>query len=235
MKRPPLLATAVVAVVTSLGVLSGCSLPGTTPVGSAGATHKVVDPERAFPSEFTADGTFQSHINIGNVDFVYTLWPTKATPRTHEWFARGRKHFSLSLTAYDLDRGLRDKFATKRMVYLQDISVTSSTRRPHGRSQSPYHLDTQAWRVTFDPEPVRTVHGMLITSPKGAFDLRNQTIHPVAVGTVGMVLTFRATVMIERSPGSAAYTRRVVRQRVPITIFPGKQRTRSAPIPIDAN
>ena len=56
-----------------------------------------------------------------------------------------------------------------------------------------------AKKATFDPEPVSTKYGMLITSPKGAFELRNQEIGEMADDTVGLVLTFAATVWIERA------------------------------------
>lgn len=230
-------ASLAVAAVVGLLLLSGCALPGTkhaaaTPSATASAAP---DPEKLFPSEFTRDGTFQSHININDMDFVYTLFATKATPRTHEWFARGDKYYSFSLTVYDLDRRLRDRFATKRKVWLSHIKVTSTTDWPHHHSQSPYFLDAVAKRVTFDPQPLSTRYGMLITSPKGAFELRNQRIASVGVGTRGLTLHFAATVHVEVSPRSQRYETETVRQSVPITLYPGTTATHVARIAVDAN
>ena len=221
-----------------LTVGSGCSLlegndePGADPSTSPSTEQT----ERAYESQFTRDGTFQSHIDINGVDFVYTLYPTKATPRTNEWYPRGNKFFTVTLQAYDLDRGLRDPFSTKRLVYLDKIRATSVTRTTEGRgNQRPYSLDAEARRVTFDPEPVATRYGMLITSPKGSLELRNQRIRPMSLDTRGVELKFTATVWIQESPGSKRFYKRQIRQTVPIAIFESDKPTAVASIPINSN
>lgn len=229
------------AVALTLAVLlSGCSAisdltgGGDDPVEaetpSSSATEAVYD------SQFTRDGTFQSHVDVEGLDFVYNMYPTKATPRTNEWFPRGNKYFSFTLTAYDLDRDLRDPFDTKRMVYLDNIKVTSRTILSDGSKgdEKPYQLDADAKTITFDPEPVATKRGMLITSPKGAFELRNQQIGEMALDTRGIELKFAATVWIQRRAGGSDYFRKVIRQKVPIAIFPSDQETVVADIPVNA-
>ncbi|MCM0621323.1 hypothetical protein [Nocardioides bruguierae] len=204
----------------------------TTAVASADAEEEV----RA--TQFTRDGTFQSHISVKgaeDVDFVYTLYPTKSTPRTNEWYPRGSKYFSFTFQAYDLARPLRAPFATKRRVYLSRIKVTSSTVTESGATQQPYSLDAVAKKVTFDPEPESTRYGMLISSPKGSFELRNQRIRPTSLDTERVVLTFTATVHVQTRAGGSDYITRTVRQRVPITIFPSTEKTAVADIPINAN
>ncbi|GAB2885522.1 hypothetical protein [Nocardioides pacificus] len=235
-KRARLLIVAV-CVVLLQATLSGCSFWGdddeaepAPPAASATTT-----PQTPYNSQFTRDGTYQSHIDVEGLDFVYTLWPTKSTPRTNEWYPRGNKFFSFTFQAYDLDRPLRAPFASKRRVYLGNISVRSKTIRTKGRSESPYRLNADAKKITFDPEPVATDYGMLITSPKGSFELRNQRIRPTALETVGLKLTFRATVWIERSAGSDAYRKTVITETVPIAIFSSKEKTAVARIPINAN
>jgi len=192
-----------------------------------------------FDSQFTRDGTFQSHIELPEapgVDFVYTLYPTKSTPRTNEWYPKGSKYFSFTFQAYDLDRDLRDPFRTKRKVWLSRISVTSATTTSNGGpTQQPYTLDAAAPRTTFDPEPVITRHGMLITSPKGAFELRNQEIGEMSEDTIGLTLTLTATVSIETRAGSGRYVRQQVAQQVPIAIFESDEPTVAQSIPVDAN
>ncbi|MGZ4448645.1 MAG: hypothetical protein ACXVW4_02530 [Nocardioides sp.] len=238
MSRLRLGAAALLLTGSMVGSLSGCSaisnltgpepVKASSPMPSASAT--------PYDSQFTRDGTFQSHIEVDGIDFVYTLYPTKSTPRTNEWYPKGDKFFSFTFQAYDLHRKLRDPFATKRKVYLEHISVTSRTiTTGGGKTQHPYRLDAVAKDRTFDPEPVTTSHGMIITSPKGAFELRNQKIRPTSLDTRGIDLMFTAVVWVQASPGSTQFTRRVVKQTVPIAIFSSKKPTSVASIPVDAN
>ena len=88
---------------------------------------------------------------------------------------------------------------------------------------------------TFDPEPLATKYGMLITSPKGAFEARNQRIRATALDTRGIVLSFTAIVYAETSAGSGRFTRQSITQSVPIAIFASKKSTVAADIPVDAN
>lgn len=229
-------AAAAAATVVALATLSGCSLDSLTNDSAQAATPTPTPtPTPTFDSQFTRDGTFQSHVNIDGVDFVYTLWPTKSTPRTNEWYPKGNKYFSFTFQAYDLDRGLRDTFKTKRKVYLDRIEVESDTVSASGNVQEPYTLDSKASRITFDPEAVTSRYGMLITSPKGAFELRNQPIGDLTDDARGLNLTFRATVRIQRSAGSTSYERETIRQKVPIAIFASKTPTQAVEIPVDAN
>jgi len=225
--------------VVAIAALSGCSVvdgltgnddPAETPSASPTAT------ETPFDSQFTRDGTFQSHIDVNGVDFVYTLYPTKSTPRTNEWFPKGNKYFSFTFQAYDLDQPLRAPFDTKRLVYLDRMKVTSETKRSGGgEPEQPYELNVIAKNATFDPEPVSTKYGMLITSPKGAFELRNQEIGEMADDTIGLVLSFTATVWIERRAGSNTFYKRQIRQKVPIAIFSSDKPTEAQSIPVNAN
>lgn len=211
--------------------LRGTADPVKAPLPTPGV---ILDPIK---SQFTRDGTFQSHIEIDGMDFVYTLYPTKSTPRTNEWYPKGDKFFSFTFQAYDLDRALRDRFVTKRRVYLSAIRVTSTARGADGgdRVGHPYRLAALAQRITFDPEPVTTRYGMLITSPKGAFELRNQKIGSMSLNTRMVDLMFTATVHVQRRAGVQEYDVRTIRQRVPIAIFESTTPTSSAPIPYNAN
>lgn len=213
---------------------SGCSYfsdDAAEPESSPSPTEEAVE-----QSQFTRDGTFQSHIDVDGIDFVYTLYPTKSTPRTNEWYPRGPKFFSFTFQGYDLDQGLRDPFATKRKIWLDRIKVTSSTvREGGGKSEHPYELDRVAKEITFDPEPLSNRYGMLVTSPKGAFELRNQRIAPTALDTREIILKFTATVWIAESAGSSSYEKQKIKQTVPITIFESDEKTEVADIPIDAN
>lgn len=231
------LGSVAVGLVLVQAVLTGCSVvDGLTGPDPVAATTAPKAAPKIYDSQFTRDGTFQSHIRIDGLDFVYTLYPTKSTPRTNEWYPRGNKFFSFTFQAYDLNRRIRAPFATKRKVYLDQIAVTSSTiTLGGGHRQHPYHLDAVARRITFDPQPLATRYGMLVTSPKGAFELRNQRIRGTSQDTRGLNLDFTATVWVQDAPGSTHFTRREIRQRVPIAIFPSTKRTSVAKIPVDAN
>jgi hypothetical protein len=82
---------------------------------------------------------------------------------------------------------------------------------------------------------VTTRYGMIITSPKGAFELRNQAIKGASLDTIGIDLHFTATVWVQQSPGSTQFTKRVIRQKVPIAIFESEDPTQAQSIPVDAN
>ncbi|MDO9498195.1 MAG: hypothetical protein Q7J48_20995 [Nocardioides sp.] len=223
-------------VVLSVG-LAGCSLlEGDEPEADPSTTPSAEPTDEPYKSQFTRDGTFQSHIDVNGVDFVYTLYPTKSTPRTNEWYPLGNKFFTVTFQAYDLDRDLRDPFSTKRKVYLDRIKATSVTKTSEGRgNERPYSLDAEARRITFDPEPLSTEYGMLVTSPKGSLELRNQRIRPMSLDTRGVDLTFTATVWIQESPGSKRFYKRQIRQTVPIAIFESDEPTAVASIPLNAN
>jgi hypothetical protein len=237
-RRPRLAAALTCAMLVAL-TTGGCGVidpassatpaPAAVPVASTTAQPEVEQ------TQFTRDGTFQSHITIDGVDFVYTIYPTKSTPRTNLWFPGGDKFFTVTLTAYDLDQKLRAPFSKKRKTYLDRIKVTSSTKTRSGESESPYSLDERAARITFDPEPTQNKYGMLITSPKGAFELRNQAIGSVAADTSQVVLKFSASVYMQRKPGGRQYDRQDIEQEVPITIFASTEDTEAAKIPINAN
>lgn len=234
--RRPLVAVAAVALSV---LLSGCSAIGDLGGGDdpvEAESPSATPSEAVYDSQFTRDGTYQSHVDVNGVDFVYNMYPTKATPRTNEWFPLGDKYFSFTLSAYDLDRDLRDPFKTKRKVYLDRIKVTSRTVLQDGSdgTDRPYELDAAAKKITFDPEPVSTKHGMLITSPKGAFELRNQVIGDMSLDTRGVNLSFSATVWIENSAGSNSFFKETIKQEVPIAIFPSEEETVVADVPINA-
>lgn len=234
------LASAVAASLAGVVLLSGCSVFDDLTSSNDGDPAPSTSPsasETPYPSQFTRDGTFQSHQEIDGMDFVYTLYPTKSTPRTNEWYPKGKKYFSFTFQVYDLDQGLRDPFRTKRKAYLETIQVDSNTLTyDGGQVQHPYQLNAEAKEITFDPEPLSNPrYGMLITSPKGAFELRNQAIKPTSMDTKGIDLIFTATVWVEEAAGSDRYRKEVIRQKVPIAIFQSDQPTEAQSIPINAN
>ena len=237
----PAASSVVATVLLTLSLaLSGCSPFGESsqadPSPTAVSAPQASKEPLPFNSEFTRDGTFQSHQIVDGIDFVYTIWSSKTTPRMQQWYARGQKYFSFTFQGYDTHRRLRDKFATKRRIWLERMRIDSVTTTTSGTTESPYRLNEFAPDVTFDPEArTRGKLGMLITSPKGAFELRNQMIGNMDKSTRGITLTFRATVNIQNRAGSEQdYHKRVISIRVPIAIFKSQYATRPQPVPYDA-
>ncbi|WP_293781673.1 hypothetical protein [uncultured Aeromicrobium sp.] len=229
-------ASSLITAVAALALLAGCGVvdrsTGATPTPAPSASNIA----ESFASEFTRDGTFQSHDTVDGIDFVFTIWPTKSTPRTNEWYPRGEKNFSFTFQTYDMDRDFRDSFSSKRQAFLQHIKVTSTITSSDGAIEDgPYRLDATAQAITFDPEPLANQWGMLVTSPKGAFELRNQTIGDLPENTVGITLRFEATVWVEQKPGAPDVEPRVVTQEVPIAIFASDTPTEQQEIPLNAN
>lgn len=215
---------------------SACSLlPEENREESATATSPSVAP-MPFNSEFSRDGTYQSHIRIDDVDFVFTIWAAKATPRMAEWHPKGDKYFSFTFQGYDTRREMRAPFATKRLIWLERVQVTSRTTTSSGLVESPYSLDEWAPDVTFDPQ-ARTAgrKGMLITSPKGAFELRNQVLKGMADDTQGVTLDFRAVVHLQQRRGANAYRTHEVTLQIPVAIFASEYATRPQPVPFNAS
>lgn len=234
MRRRRALAGTAVATLTL--VLAGCRFPGlpqspSTPGASTSAS-AAADPGANV--QFTHDGTYQSHTGYDGVDFVLTAYPSKQTPRTHEWYARGKKYFNWTFQAYDLRVPLRAPFESKRKVYLDTVRVTS-TLTPRRGAGGGYHVSARAQRITFDPQPATGPHGMLITSPKGSLELRNQFIPTLPMGTTRITLHFRLVAWVEGTPTSPAYTKHVISEQIPIEIYPGRTRTVAANVPVDAS
>jgi hypothetical protein len=223
----------VVGVAASLLLLSGCSA---APQPSVQEEPSATQTEMPFNSEFSRDGTFQSHADVDDVDFVFTIWAAKATPRMAEWRPKGDKFFSFTFQAYDTRQQMRAPFKSKRLVWLERVQVTSATTTDSGTVESPYSLDEWAPDITFDPE-ARTSgrKGMLITSPKGAFEIRNQVIKDLADDTQGVTLTFRAVVHMQAKPGSKTYTKREITQTIPVAVHKSKYPTIPQPIPFNAS
>lgn len=223
--RPTQLRTARVALVLGLALTGAACSNGSpsgepTPVPTQAVTETGADEPTG--SMFTDNGTFTSSTTIDGIEYVLTLYPTAVTPFTHQWYPGGDKLFTMSMTAYDTDRAERDPFATKRVVFLDRVSVSSVATDESGNTvgTEPYRLDEQAARVTLDPEPLADpTYGMVITSPKGAFELRDQVIGSLDAKVREVTLSFRATVWAQNSAGSSQLNRQDISTEIPMVIF----------------
>jgi hypothetical protein len=71
-------------------------------------------------------------------------------------------------------------------------------------------------------------------SPKGIFDMRNQTIGDLPLDTIGITLHMQFSVHVQRTAGSPLYDDRTVGMDVPIGITPSTKATVSKSVPVDA-
>ncbi len=223
-------ATAVVA--TALA-LSGCStimpLFGIQPTpavqgagtdASTGATsNQATATDLQFASVFTDMGSVHPTVDIADqLQLKIDVWTEQ---KTHDWTPLADKRFSFVIGAYDNRVPAEATFDQKRRVYMSNITVTAQTTTASGAVQTAYTLNTDPLKVTLDPEALRSEQGLglLITSPKGGFQLESQQIGVLADDTQGVMLDFALQLSYENSPGSNTYTTQIVHQYVPIAIF----------------
>ncbi|WP_300679426.1 hypothetical protein [Nocardioides sp.] len=241
---------AAAALCLTLPLATACEAIGSSGTGSSGSVGTgagdevttAADPYKTHSkieevySAFTRDGTFETHTSSTGVDFVMTVYPTKATPRTHEWYPRGNKYFTFTFQAYDLDRALRDPFHTKRKVYLSRVEISSASNSSSGLSTAPYSLDSSPLDITLDPSPLRSAkYGQMITSPKGSLEVRNQVIGDLPEDTTQVTLDFKFHVWVQKKAGDKTYVQDTIEEKMPIFIYKSDQPTRVLPIAIDAN
>jgi hypothetical protein len=205
--------------------LTGCSsimpLMGTQPVPQNVAVTTPTPsaaPELVFDSVFTDMGSIHPAQMIGaDLELQLDMWTEQ---KTHEWYTDGDKLFSFVINVFDTAVAADAPFATKRQVFMSNISVMATTETSSGASVSPFVLDTDPTLVTLDPEALRSDKGLLITSPKGGFQLESNQIGELSDDTYGVTLDFAMTISSESIAGSGAYTTQIVHVPVPVAIFP---------------
>jgi hypothetical protein len=171
-----------------------------------------------FDSVFTDMGSIHPTVSIGErLDLELDMWTEQ---KTHEWSTDGDKRFSFVINVYDSAVPATATFESKRRVYMSNISVTATTSTTSGASVSPFVLDTDPLLVTLDPEALRSEHGLLITSPKGGFQLESNAIGDLSADTYGVLLDFALTISTENTAGGGQYSTQVVHIPVPVAIFP---------------
>jgi len=221
------------AAIATAFALSGCStimpLFGIQPTpgaaNSSTTTTTSEEPAAAtdaglqFASVFTDMGSVHPTVDIANkLQLKLDVWTEQ---KTHDWTPMADKRFSFVIGVYDNTVSAEAPFDQKRRVYMSNISVTAKTTTTSGAVQTAYSLNTDPLKVTLDPEALRSDQGLglLITSPKGGFQLESQQIGVLSDDTQGVMLDFAFQVSYENSPLSNTYTTQVVHQYVPIAIF----------------
>lgn len=191
-----------------------------------------------FDSQFSKNGVSNIYKNIAGMDYVLSIFPSQATPRSDQWYPKGKKLFTFTFQAYDLNVDLKAPYASKRLAYLGNVTISSDVTlsgQASGSVSPPYTINGQAAQLTFDPEPntFRT-YGMRITSPKGVFEMRNQTIGDLPDDTIGVTLHFRFYLTVQRVAGQDVWDEEQIEIDVPIGIFESDQSTPIRDVPVDA-
>jgi hypothetical protein len=231
-KRLALRALSAGAALAAVVALSGCStimpLFGVGPtaagqkadvVSEDGESVAVVEPGLQFASVFTDMGSVHPTVDVAEqLELKLDVWTEQ---KTHDWTPMADKRFSFVIGVYDNRVPADATFDQKRRVYMSNLTVTAKTSTTSGLVELPYTLNTDPLKVTLDPEALRSEQGLglLITSPKGGFQLESQQIGVLADDTEGLMLDFAMQVSFETSPLSNTYTTQVVHQYVPVAIF----------------
>jgi len=244
-------ALSVGAALATVVALSGCStimpLFGAQPsqngasAAGAGSTGKdstaadlsavTTDADLQFASVFTDMGSVHPTVDIApQLQLKLDVWTEQ---KTHDWTPMADKRFSFVIGVYDNRVPAEASFDQKRRVYMSNISVTAKTSTASGVVETPFALNTDPLAVTLDPEALRSEQGLglLITSPKGGFQLESQQIGVLADDTEGLMLDFAMQVSFETSPLANTYTTQVVHQYVPVAIFSEAVAAASTPTP----
>lgn len=219
---------AVIVIGGMAAVSTGCSTFGGILGAAPGAANAAATPaptptpstSLAFDSVFTDFGSVHPVVPIGdNLELQLDMWTEQ---KTHEWYTTANKKFSFVISVFDRAVPADAPFAQKRPVYMSNVTVTATTSTTGGSSATPFVLNLDPVTTTLDPEALRSDAGLLITSPKGGFQLESNTIGVLTDDTYGLVLDFSMTITVDAIGGvggSAAGTRSVVHQPIRVAIF----------------
>jgi hypothetical protein len=211
--------------------LSGCaavgSVFGLVPASEVTATPTPTATVAPFESEFTDMGAVHPASLIGtSLNLNLDMWTEQ---KTHEWTANSEKLFSLVIDALDTTVPAEAAFALKRQVFMSNVTVTGTPVTADGTEGTPIPLiNVDPIAATLDPEALRSVYGLLITSPKGGFQLESTDIGPLEDGVTGIIIDVKMTITAESAGGSAAYAAQVVEQQIPVAIFTDAEAAKAA-------
>ena len=218
-----LAATSLVAL-AALSLTACTSIPmfGPAPAALTGVSTTTVPTPTATPlvydSVFSDMGSIHPKVKLANkLELELDMWTEQ---KTHEWYPDSEKLFSMVISVFDTNVSESASFAKKRKVYMSNLTVTATTTTTSGLVENPFVMNVNPVKVTLDPEALRSMKGLLITSPKGGFQLQSNKIGSLAADTTGLVLDFAMTVSTQAAGGSKNYTTQVIHQMVPVAIFP---------------
>jgi hypothetical protein len=201
----------------SAGAGAGAGTTADSTTADLGAN--TTDGSLQFASVFTDMGSVHPTVDIADqLQLKLDVWTEQ---KTHDWTPMADKRFSFVIGVYDNKVPAEAPFDQKRRVYMSNITVTAKTTTVSGAVETAYNLNNDPLKITLDPEALRSEQGLglLITSPKGGFQLESQQIGVVSDDTLGMMLDFAFQVSYETAPLANTYMTQVVHQYVPVAIF----------------
>jgi len=217
------LAAASLVALAAISLTACTSIPmfGPAPAALTGVQTTTVPTPVATPlvydSVFSDMGSIHPKVKLANrLELELDMWTEQ---KTHEWYPDSEKLFSMVISVFDTKVSSKASFEKKRKVYMSNLTVTATTTTTSGLVENPFVMNVNPVKVTLDPEALRTSKGLLITSPKGGFQLQSNKIGTLAADTTGLVLDFAMTISTQTSGGSRSYTKQVVHQMVPVAIF----------------
>ena len=217
------LAAASLVTLAAISLTACSSIPmfGPPPAALTGAQTTTVPTPAATPlvydSVFSDMGSIHPKVKLANrLELELDMWTEQ---KTHEWYPDSEKLFSMVISVFDTKVSSKASFEKKRKVYMSNLTVTATTTTTSGVVENPFVMNVNPVKVTLDPEALRSSKGLLITSPKGGFQLQSNKIGTLAADTTGLVLDFAMTISTQASGGSRNYTTQVVHQMVPVAIF----------------
>ncbi|TFB84308.1 hypothetical protein E3O44_15875 [Cryobacterium algoricola] len=219
-----------IAAVTGVAILSltltSCTsvaaLVGFAPIDQASQVSATAAPTATaaplvFDSVFTDMGSIHPTIQLApQLELQLDMWTEQ---KTHEWYTDSDKRFSFVISVFDRAQAPEAPFGTKRHVYMSNITVTATTTTASGASTTPFVLNVNPIAATLDPEALTGPGGLLVTSPKGGFQLESNPIGILTPDTYGLTLDFAMTIAGEATAGGGATVTQIVHQAIPVAIF----------------
>lgn len=184
--------------------------------------------ESALPSvcgNYTFDSVFSAygsvHYTLLLADQLTLYLDMYTEQKTHEWFPSTKKDLSFTIRVVDSSVPLRAKFALKRRVYMGQITIDATTQNAAGQSGiNAYSLNADPRAVTLDPEALQDkVYGLLITQPKGGFELDHIVLKAMPSDTVGFNMNFTMQLSAETVHGSKKYATHLYSVTLPVAVF----------------
>jgi len=204
--------------------LAGCSTGGMLFGESSSASETTPTPTPTattipFESEFTDMGSVHYPTMVAaQLQLDLDMWTEQ---KTHEWTADSDKLYSIVINVTDLTVPATAAFATKRQVFMSNLSISYVPTMANGDKGSSVPLLTvNPVTATLDPEALRSdQYGLLITSPKGGFQMESNEIGDLADDVTGITLSFAMTITAESAGGSNTYITQPFVTPVEVAIF----------------
>ncbi|MCR2815898.1 fructose 1,6-bisphosphatase [Microbacterium jiangjiandongii] len=178
------------------------------------------DPETAFESLFTDDGSVSLTSDVAE-DLEVRLDVWAADPkRTREWMPMGEKTFGFAVNVYDHRVDDKAVLTQKRRVYISQIAITSQTAQSGGQVSTPFQFAADP-RTLVPSDTLRSERGLLLNSYQGGLHVPETTINQLPPDTFGVTLQFQLSVWVEGSADDdTSFAQQTVYHQLPITIFP---------------